>query len=159
MPTPASDGAAAGRDVDISLVIRSSLDVVPTAVASIRAMAIDTLGQTAGEDLIAALTEALNNAVFHAHRGDERLPIEVRVTVDRDVMTIDVIDCGPTPLPDWALTPPDESPYDVADLDNLPESGLGMYIIHKATDAVEYSVGEGRNTLRLIKRRSNRDSD
>jgi serine/threonine-protein kinase RsbW len=85
------------------------------------------------DQVISAFGEAFNNVVLHAYRnGDGDLEIEVEDKQDR--LIIRLIDYGQSfdleavPLPD---------------LDQLPESGLGIYIMRACMDDVSYEKGQG----------------
>jgi serine/threonine-protein kinase RsbW len=93
-----------------------------------------------GNQVISAFGEAFNNVVIHAYGssgGD--LEIEIEPTADR--LTIRLIDYG-KPFDMGSVAPPD--------LDSLPESGLGIFIIRECMDDVSYHVGSP-NILEMTK--------
>ena len=91
-------------------------------------------------EVVSAFGEAFNNAAIHSYRG---APGDVEIEVDPGVaaITIRLIDYGKS----FAL---DDVPQ--PDLDSLPESGLGLYIIRSFMDEVKYVAGSP-NVLSMTK--------
>ena len=92
-------------------------------------------------EVVSAFGEAFNNAAIHSYDG--RNPGEVVIEVETGItaITIRLIDYGNS----FAL---DEVP--VPDLEALPESGLGLYIIRSFMDEVKYVPGSP-NVLSMTK--------
>ena len=95
-----------------------------------------------------AMVEAVNNVVRHAYHGEPGHTVEVTVTVDGDRLALEVADEG-TPMPPHGTPVLD---FDPADLANLPEGGMGLYLIHSVMDTVEYQSRDGRNVLVMTHR-------
>lgn len=80
------------------------------------------------------LIEAIDNAIFHAHGGDEDKPIDIRITRAGACVEMEVRDRGKG-----------------FDLSRVPEpdlyqlTGRGLYIVRSLMDSVEYD----NNTLRM----------
>ena len=98
----------------------------------------------AGDDLyesvISAFGEALNNVILHgltAEPGD----IDVEIDLAEDHLTIHLRDFGKSFDPATAPAP---------DLDSLPESGIGIYIMRSFMDDISYRGGRP-NTLSMTK--------
>ena len=91
------------------------------------------------DQVISAFGEVFNNIAIHGYRnrpGSGEIDIEIEPQVDR--MTIRVLDRGSS----FDLTgaePPD--------LDTLPESGLGIYIVRSFMDEVMYQPGSPNVTV------------
>lgn len=94
-----------------------------------------------GDQVVSAFSEALNNLILH---GALPTPSEVHVEIELgdDRVTIRLRDFGKSFDPRTAPTP---------DLDGLPESGLGAFIIRSFMDEVSYESGRP-NTLTMTKR-------
>ncbi len=90
--------------------------------------------------VVSAVAEAVNNIVRHGYGGDEDGVIEVEIRTSRDHIDVELRDWGASFDPD-AIAPPD--------LDSLPESGLGVYII-RAFMNMQYQPGRP-NVLVLSK--------
>jgi len=92
-------------------------------------------------EVISAFGEAFNNAAIHSYRGGKPGDVEVEVDVGANHITIRLLDFGNSfnlaevPLPD---------------LEALPESGLGLYIIRSFMDDVKYLAGTP-NVLSMTK--------
>jgi len=84
------------------------------------------------EEIVSAAGEAFNNTVLHAYRGrvDGRVTIEVEPKAD--LLEIRIIDNG---------TSFDLSAVPTPELDDLPESGMGLFIIRSFMDDVAYRSG------------------
>lgn len=98
--------------------------------------------------VVSAISEAFNNIAIHGYRhskGDVQIEISptkggIAVCMMDHGVTFDVTRATPKP-------PPNEP-------DQLPESGMGLFIIQSFMDEVFYSPStspESPNTLRLIK--------
>jgi serine/threonine-protein kinase RsbW len=94
-----------------------------------------------GEAVVSAVGEAFNNAVLHAYRerppGDVSLEIEILT----DGVSVRLRDAG---------APFDPSAVKSPDLDEMPESGMGLHIIRSCMDEVTYVAGPP-NELRLVR--------
>lgn len=94
------------------------------------------------------LTEALNNIIKHAYKGEKNHQIEVIVSKDSNVLEMILIDEG-KPRDNFIIKDLD---FDPNDIDNLPESGMGLYLIKQLMDELSYYSINGKNyfTLRKI---------
>jgi serine/threonine-protein kinase RsbW len=91
--------------------------------------------------VVTAVSEAFNNIVLHAYAGREDGIIEMNIRTRRNYISVELRDFGDSFDPDKVPEP---------DLDRLPESGLGMFIIK---ELMEVSYRPGRpNVLTLTKR-------
>ena len=91
--------------------------------------------------VITAVSEAFNNIVLHAYAGREDGIIEMNIRTRRNHISVELRDFGDSF--DLAQVPK-------PDLDRLPESGLGIFIIKELMD-VTYRPGRP-NVLVLSKR-------
>ena len=115
------------RDLAIRLVASAS-KLVPAG------------GDDFSNEIVSAFSEALNNVIIHGQGSlDDEVEIEVELAEDR--MTIRLKDYG---------TPFDPRTAPAPDLDSLPESGLGAFIIRSFTDEIAYASGRP-NTLSMTK--------
>jgi serine/threonine-protein kinase RsbW len=92
--------------------------------------------------VVSAFGEAFNNAAIHSYRNGKPGDVEVEVDVGPTHITIRLIDFGTSFNPDAVPNP---------DLDALPESGLGLFIIRSFMDEVTYEAGSP-NVLSMTKR-------
>jgi serine/threonine-protein kinase RsbW len=96
------------------------------------------------DQVVSAFGEAFNNAAEHSYRGRDLGDVEIEIDVAGEAVTIRLLDWGNS----FAL---DDIPE--PDLDALPESGLGLFIIKSFMDDVSYEPGSP-NVLSMTKRLS-----
>ena len=95
-----------------------------------------------------ALVEACNNIALHAYPyKTERQWIEVITEVDHDGLSLEIRDIAP-PRPPFLPPPPRMG---TGPLQEVPESGYGLTIIHQLMDRVKDDREDGWNILRLYK--------
>jgi serine/threonine-protein kinase RsbW len=94
--------------------------------------------------LVSAVGEAFNNIALHAYGAAATGRVEIEITPLSDRLTIVLRDTGKSFDP-GSVPPPD--------LEGLPESGMGLFIIRSFVDLVEYEAGRdgAPNLLRLVK--------
>ena len=92
--------------------------------------------------VVSAFGEAFNNAAIHSYSAASK-PGDVEIEVDTGptYITIRLLDFGSSFDPDAVPSP---------DLDTLPESGLGLFIIRSFMDEVTYAPGSP-NVLSMTK--------
>ena len=93
------------------------------------------------------LTEALNNVIKHAYNGENSNQIEIIIRINNNQLEIDIVDEG-SPRKNLIIT---ELNFDPSDIDNLPESGMGLYIIKQLMDDLSYYSLNGKNYFTLRK--------
>jgi anti-sigma regulatory factor (Ser/Thr protein kinase) len=91
-------------------------------------------------EVISAFSEALNNVIIHGCESNGK-GIDIEIEPGDDGLTIRLIDHGKTFDP-LTVPPPD--------LDSLPESGLGTFIMRSFMDEIAYARGSP-NTLTMTK--------
>jgi serine/threonine-protein kinase RsbW len=95
------------------------------------------------DSVISAVGEAFNNIAVHGYRDEEPGPVEIDVAVDRrGRLAVEMRDYGRSF--DFKKAPR-------PDLDALPESGMGIFIMTGVMDEVVYRPGRP-NVLKLVKR-------
>lgn len=94
-----------------------------------------------------AVSEACENIILHGYGDDSTGEIEVSVQTEPDNITIELWDDAP-PF-DPANSPIKLDPS----MDDPPIGGLGLVIMHKVMDEMEYHRREGRNQLRMRRSR------
>lgn len=143
------------QEIVIKLTIKSSLESVEFVGCAIRAIALAChLSETLASHFELCVVEAVNNSIKHAynfHRGET---IDVVVYKKQESLQVDVIDTGcgmKEPLKTITLN------IDPNDIQNIPESGYGIYLMQQLMDDVRYKTENGRNTLSMIKKISSAD--
>lgn len=94
-------------------------------------------------EVVSAFGEAFNNVAVHGHRDLEPRPVQIEVDWDGQRLVITMIDTGRSFDPTIVARP---------NLDELPERGMGLFIMNACMDEVDYRPGPP-NVLRLIKLR------
>ncbi len=92
--------------------------------------------------MVSAIGEAYNNIVLHGYAGREIGSVRMQIESSFDWMRITISDLGASFDPFQAPPP---------DLEALPESGLGVFIMRSFVDEVSYTAGPP-NILTLVKR-------
>jgi serine/threonine-protein kinase RsbW len=101
-------------------------------------------------DLELVVTEALTNVMEHAYEGDEESAVELSVMPGDAELTIVITHQGRDFDPD-SVPDPNMREY----LAQRRVGGLGLFLMKKLMDEVEYTTGEdGRRQIRMMKRRS-----
>jgi serine/threonine-protein kinase RsbW len=95
------------------------------------------------DSVISAVGEAFNNIAVHGYRDEPPGPVEIDVAVDRrGRLAVEMRDYGRSF--DFRNTR-------LPDLDAMPESGMGVFIMNGVMDEVVYRPGRP-NVLKLVKR-------
>ena len=142
--SPESGASGAAHVTQVALRFPATLEYRPVAIDLVTALIhqVEGADRTFRNEMVTAFGEAFNNIVNHGYRGrrDGMLDIEAEMTADR--MILRLIDTGQS-VAFNDVEPPD--------LDSLPESGMGVFMIHALVDDVQYRGGSP-NVLTLVKR-------
>lgn len=95
---------------------------------------------------LSAFGEAFNNIAIHGYRGGTPGDVDIEIETDEEGIVIRLMDTGSSFDPNCVAVP---------DMADLPESGMGLFIINSFMDEVDYRPGRP-NVLRLAKRRDGR---
>gem|GEM_PF-329817 len=93
-----------------------------------------------------AVDEAASNIIAHAY-GDRAGYITIQALIKRRSLTVKLIDQGLYFHPDWAKAPDIQASADAKE-----RPGLGIFVIRKLMDHVDYGKSEAGNELILTKR-------
>ena len=93
------------------------------------------------DQVVSAFGEAFNNTAIHSYAASEG-DVEIEIEIGDSHITIRMLDHGKSY--DFSSVPQ-------PDLDTLPESGMGLYIIRSFMDEVDYVPG-APNILSMTKR-------
>jgi serine/threonine-protein kinase RsbW len=92
------------------------------------------------DEVVSAFSEAFNNVAIHGYAGRAG-DVRVEIECEQDGLTIRMFDIGRSFDPSEIGKPPAEE---------LPESGMGLYIIHSFMDRVSYLPGDPPGTPNLL---------
>lgn len=104
-------------------------------------------------DVLTAFNEAYNNVVIHAYRHAAG-NVGLEVTVNDDTLVIRLLDSGQEFRLNDVGTPPFAAGDELA-IEDLPEGGMGVYLMRAVMDEVSYlarTENGGRNCLVMMKR-------
>jgi len=134
--------STAGRGAVIRAILPSRLEYRDLAIRLVASACklVPTSGDEFGNEVVSAFSEALNNVVIHGG-GSPEDEVEIEIDLGDDRLTLRLKDYGMSFDP-RTVAPPD--------LDALPESGMGAFIIMSFMDQVSYEAGTP-NTLSMTK--------
>lgn len=98
-------------------------------------------------EMVSAVGEAFNNIAIHAYDDNNRRSVHVEISCDDDFVTTTLKDFGVAFRP----KPPIELDFTCIGPRDLPESGMGMFIMRAFVDEIVYTPGTP-NVLQLRKR-------
>jgi len=112
------------------------------------AFAWELEGRRQGKDLFArqlnmVLTEAMSNAILHAHGDDPEQTVQIHISISDGELRIRVYDRG-RGFDLESVLEPDETGED--------EHGRGIFIMRSLMDGVVYRKCDGYNVLEMWKR-------
>ncbi len=120
-------------------------NVVMRTVSAVCQLTADT-GHCEGSDLrilvLSAVGEAYNNIVLHGYAGRKPGSVQMKFQNCSRHVRVEIRDTGASFDPNQAPDP---------DLEALPESGLGIFLMRSMVDEVSYVAGSP-NVLTLVKR-------
>ena len=93
-------------------------------------------------EAVSAVGEAFNNIAIHGYADVAPGPVDIEIQWSPDEVVFELTDQGKSFDPGGVAPPP---------LDDLPEGGMGLFIMRSFMDLVEYRPGPP-NILRLVKR-------
>lgn len=109
-------------------------------------------GAEALAEIELCVVEAMNNVVEHGYGLREGHPIELSLWWGTDGLVIELRDQG-SPIPEEALASAALPSVETEDLQQLPDRGWGLGLLHELMDEVRYEARAEGNLLRLVRRR------
>ena len=116
----------------------------------------DHLGMDATEasSVDVCTVEAVTNAIKHAYRGSRGHDVQIHVSFTPERLDLEVRDQGgsmPEKQVNLLQSGSHVFEFDPANLEGLPEGGMGLEIIRQTMDEAAYTTGDGTNRLRMTK--------
>ncbi len=93
------------------------------------------------------IMESINNIIKHAYKEQKDKTICVKLKLDNKLIEMEIIDEG-EPNNNFVIPNLD---FDPKDINNLPESGMGLYIMKQLMDELAYNRKNGKNYFILKK--------
>jgi len=121
----------------------------PENLKHIRTLIADITSTTSlsKEDLgnvILAVDEACSNIIKHSYKNDYNQKIDLTIRLETDFLTVSIVDYG---------IKFDITSIETRDINEIKPGGLGIYIINRVMDTVEYShTPEGFNKMKMVKK-------
>jgi anti-sigma regulatory factor (Ser/Thr protein kinase) len=100
----------------------------------------------------AAVMEWLVNVVKHSYAHASGAHITIYVVAGPEAIELRIEDTGAGMAPGRFAAAPSEVIFDPADLERLPENGMGLAIIKSVMDSVHYHSERGVNRLTAVRR-------
>jgi serine/threonine-protein kinase RsbW len=100
-------------------------------------------------ELEICIVEALNNVVRHSYKAkpDNFIILELDIDIDENLVVIKIVDTG---MSRTDFSKPTLQ-YDPLDIENLPEGGMGLFIIDRLMDSTNYETEDGKNIFIMTK--------
>jgi anti-sigma regulatory factor (Ser/Thr protein kinase) len=134
----------------VSLRLSNDLTELARVVEAVdRFIASHGLPSTLAYAVNLALEEVLTNIITHGYDDDEPHAIDIRLSSDPEWITVSVEDDAGSFDP---LGTTHAEPDVTASIDDRPIGGLGIFLVKKVMDHLEYRRHDGRNRLVLKKR-------
>jgi serine/threonine-protein kinase RsbW len=133
----------------VRLTIPGRLVNVPLVGRAVRAICAELpVDSETAYQIELCVIEAVNNAVMHGTAPNTDQEVEICIELRADRATFSVSDHGRGTVPCRPL----DTCFDPADLEQLPQSGLGLRIIHSVMDQVRESRTPSGYTLIMVKK-------
>ena len=132
----------------IKLTIDSRLENIGLLGLAVQTLCADLgFSKVEAYQIQLCVVEAVTNVVKHAYRGQPGKEATVVATLHPQRISFQVLDTGET-MESLSRAPRE---FDPADLAALPESGMGLHLIHTIMDEVDYQTTGGVNILTMTK--------
>ncbi|MBN1121446.1 MAG: ATP-binding protein [Anaerolineae bacterium] len=132
----------------VKVSIPASLDQIRRLAGMVETLASDAnLSEEAVHQCRLAVDEACANIITHSYAGNPSGVIEVKMIARRGHFEISLTDFG-EPYDPALVTPPN---IDCQSLDEASPGGLGLYLMHRVMDRVNYTVRAEGNSLVMTK--------
>ena len=99
------------------------------------------------EEIILAVDEAYTNIIKHAYNNDPNQTVKIELGTSTDILWVQLSDTG------FHFNADEYQPPDLLKrIKNKQRGGMGVYLINKLMDSVEYSSAGKTNTILMRKR-------
>ncbi|MFO1058403.1 MAG: ATP-binding protein [Dongiaceae bacterium] len=132
----------------LSVTIANRLSEIDRLIAEIEAFAARLgLPERLVQQTVLALDELVTNLVSYGYEAGDPGHVEVRLAVDGDSLTAEIVDDARPFDPLSAPVPDTTRP-----LEERPVGGLGIHLVRSLMDSARYERQPGHNRLVLTKR-------
>ena len=99
------------------------------------------------DEIILAVDEAYTNIIKHAYNNDPNQTVKIELGTSTDILWVRLSDTG------YHFNANEYQPPDLLKrIKNKQRGGMGVYLINKLMDSVEYSSAGKTNTILMRKR-------
>jgi anti-sigma regulatory factor (Ser/Thr protein kinase) len=141
-------------DKDMRLTVRSD----PRFLGSIRRMVrgwleASEIAEETAADVVLAIDEACSNVIRHAYEGRCDQALEISLHSEPEQLVFQISDHGEPCPPECT----EKRPLQVPNLDDLKPGGLGVQLIYRVFDEVDFCPGKERGnciTMRLNRKQT-----
>lgn len=135
---------------DIRLEVRSDPRFLRCIRSLVRAwMDACEFSRDAADEMVLAIDEACSNAIRHSYGGKCDRWVELTLRADESYLEVRLCDQG-EPCPPEHL---ERRTLEATDVDRLQPGGLGVQLIHRAFDEVEFCPGRTTGNCVIMRRR------
>ena len=133
-------------------MFEATLEDVSRVAQALRFFIPPEVPEEAKFEMEIGVVEAMTNIVKHGYQNSAAGIIEINYRFSAGVITIELRDQG-KPISEEALFGSGATAFDFdpADIEHLPESGMGMPLMRSTFDHIDYMSADGTNVLRLVK--------
>jgi anti-anti-sigma factor len=129
------------------LTVRGRYDCIPSVTAFVEeAASAAGLDDDAAFHCKMAVDEACTNVIEHAYGGEDKGAIQVTCLIEPGTCKIEIIDHGqefdPSVVPHPQMSP---------DLEDVEPGGIGLHLMRKMMDDVQFHFEHERNVLTMVK--------
>jgi serine/threonine-protein kinase RsbW len=130
-----------------NITITNKVDELPVLAGKIEELAEKwKLPIAITMNLNLVLEEAVSNVIFYAFKDQEKHEINISLSLESNIITIEITDDGISFDPTLRKQPDVTLPAE-----ERPIGGLGIFLISKIMDSVNYSRTNNQNKLTLTK--------
>ncbi|MDP1881110.1 MAG: ATP-binding protein, partial [Parachlamydiaceae bacterium] len=139
----------------IKIIIESNLFNLPLLRKTIRGVCSTVVkDEKIFEDIELSLNEALTNVIYYAYQNEPDHEIQITVNLNDNEVVFQIIDEGVlnTKSSFDPLKVNAKKNLDNFNIEEIAESGRGLFLIHQLMDEVHFSTVNNKNCLVLKKR-------
>lgn len=136
------------RMKNLKLNFNSSIETVPLIGKTVKgACSFETKDEEVLYQLELSVVEILNNIIKHAYGNENDHEIEIEICLDENACSIYIKDTGKPNLTPY----PKDIKIDKDKIMDIPESGMGLFIVYHLMDEVSYHSENSKNITHLKK--------
>jgi serine/threonine-protein kinase RsbW len=133
----------------IRLTVDSRLEEIFLVGLAVRGICAHVpLGETEASKMEVCVVEIVNNAIKHSYHLQPGHDVDITISLFPERIEFSIVNTG-EPMKAREAGRMD---YDPKNVQELPEGGMGLYIVKSIMDEMTYQCVDGVNTFRMLKR-------